>query len=622
MTSTAEASRPGGAAPSLLPIPFDGSCERATAAIAIAAGDVSGRARARAAARAAQDDTGGALVFGWVRTVDAAGTPGRELEAADLRALWHERGDAVLDGITGEFLIALWDRPRARALLAVDRFATYPLYWCEHGDRVGFSARPQEAAARAGAPIECDWQALFAYAYFHMIPAPLCIYHGVQRLDLGEALRIERGRVEVVRYWTPRFDETRPFDFAAERDAFLEALRVGVAESTQGLGQDQVGCFLSGGTDSSTIAGLVGRQYGAPARTFSIGFAESGYDESGFSRLAARHFGTSHTEYFVTANDVRDAIAVVATQFEQPFGNSSALPAYFCAKLAAEAGVSRMLGGDGGDELYGGNERYAKQQVFAMYRHLPHPLRERLLEPMLRGPLAGAGGVVAKARSYVEQAREPLPDRLQSRYNLLNRLGASRVFTAAMLARVDGDAPLALEREVWSRATGVDGVLGQINRLLAWDFKFTLADSDLPKVTRACLAAGVEVSFPMLADGLLRHSLQLRPDRKVKGRRLRYFFKESLRGFLPDEIIAKQKHGFGLPFGAWLLQRDDLRATAGDCLGSLAARGVLARDFGRQIIAELESGHAGYYGTMIWVLTMLELWLRASPLADARVEAA
>jgi asparagine synthase (glutamine-hydrolysing) len=125
----------------------------------------------------------------------------------------------------------------------------------------------------------------------------------------------------------------------------------------------------------------------------------------------------------------------------------------------------------------------------------------------------------------------------------------------------------------------------------------------------------------MLADGLLRHSLQLRPDQKLKGRRLRYFFKESLRGFLPDEIIAKQKHGFGLPFGTWLLQRDDLRATAGDCLASLASRGVIERDFERKIIAELESGHAGYFGTMIWVLTMLELWLRSSPLANARVQA-
>jgi asparagine synthase (glutamine-hydrolysing) len=621
MTPTDEAGRQSGAVSSLLPIPFAGSCTLAMADVTVAVSD--DPRRRLALARVVQDADGGALLFGRVRAIASAGADDREWSPRELLARWRERGDALLEQITGEFLVALWDRRRARALLAVDRFSTFPLYWSARDGRVGFSARPDHAAALSGVAIECDWQAAYAYVYFHMIPAPLSIYRGVGRLDHGEALRIADGRAETFRYWRPRFDETRPFDFAREREAFLEALRVGVAESTEGLDREDVGCFLSGGTDSSTLAGLVGRQYGAPARTFSIGFAESGYDESAYSRLAARHFGTSHTEYFVTASDVRDGISVVATQFEQPFGNSSALPAYFCAKLAAEAGVARMLGGDGGDELYGGNERYAKQQVFALYDWLPQALRTRLVEPLLLGPLARAdGGIVAKARSYVEQAREPLPDRLQRRYNLLNRLGASNVFTGAMLAQVDGDAPLALEREVWARATGVNGALGQVNRLLAWDFKFTLADNDLPKVTRTCLAAGVEVAFPMLTDGLLRHSLQLRPQQKLKGRRLRHFFKESLRGFLPDAIITKEKHGFGLPFGAWLLQRDDLRATASECLASLAARGVLAQDFERRINAELESGHAGYYGTMVWVLTMLELWLRASPLADARVEAA
>src|SRR5690606_18002939 len=138
-------------------------------------------------------------------------------------------------------------------------------------------------------------------------------------------------RADVVRYWTPVFDEGQPFDFAPEREAFLGALREGVAECTAGLSRDQVGCFLSGGTDSSTIAGLVTRQYDAPARTFSIGFDVGGYDETMYSRLAAKHFGTEHTEYFLTPDDVLAGVQAVATQYEQPFGNSSAVPTYFCA---------------------------------------------------------------------------------------------------------------------------------------------------------------------------------------------------------------------------------------------------------------------------------------------------
>lgn len=604
---------------SLLPIPFCGRLPLAADRPIEVPASVSAGASAQGLSQARRERAG-AIVFGRLRFADEPAGSAPADPAGSLLRRWLDRGDAVLDALAGEFLVALWDGARGRALVAVDRFSTYPLFWAQQGGTIGFSARPAEAASLAGLGARLDLQAALAYAYFHMVPAPLSIFEGVRRLDLGEALRIADGRAEVLRYWNPVFDEQRPFEFATEREAFLGALREGVAECTAGLERDQVGCFLSGGTDSSTIAGLVTRQYEAPARTFSIGFDVGGYDETMYSRLAAKHFGTEHTEYFLTPDDVLAGVEAVATQYEQPFGNSSAVPTYFCARIAREAGVARMLGGDGGDELYGGNERYAKQAVFAIYDRVPGWLRGGLLEPLLFGPLKGLdAGVLSKARSYVEQAREPLPDRLQSRYNLLNRLGARAVFTDAVLGQVSLGQPLELEREVWARARAARLPMSQINQLLAWDFKFTLADSDLPKVTRMCSAAGVEVAFPMLTRALVEHSLRLRPDEKLKGRKLRHFFKESLRGFLPDEIIAKQKHGFGMPFGDWLLTHERLRALADDALRSLAARGVIRESFLKQLLTQLASGHAGYYGTMVWVLMIFELWLRASPLADLRM---
>jgi len=604
---------------SLLPVPFAGLCDIASAGVDLRIDTHS--AQGRGSVQRARRGQAGALVFGRL-LLRGASSEARLAQAAEaLLSRWLGEGDRVLESISGEYLVVLWDSATGRALLAVDRFSTYPLFWVEHAGTLGFSARPEQAATLAGLPLAIDWQAVFAYTYFHMIPAPLSIYAGVRRLDLGEALHIEGGRVEVHRYWTPVFEEQHSFDFGVERAAFLGALREGVAECTAGLSRDEVGCFLSGGTDSSTIAGLVTQQYKAPARTFSIGFDVSGYDESMYSRLAAKHFGTEHTEYFVTPDDVYAGVEAVATQYEQPFGNSSALPTFLCARLAHDAGITRMLGGDGGDELYGGNERYAKQAVFAAYQSVPAALRNGFLEPLMFGPLKNVSAkLVAKGRSYIEQANEPLPDRMQSRYNLLNQLGADEVFTPALLDRVRRDQPLALEREVWGRARATQLPMSQINQLLAWDFKFTLADSDLPKVTRMCQAAGVEVSFPMITQALVEHSLRLRPGEKLKGRKLRYFFKESLRGFLPDEIIAKQKHGFGLPFGDWLLQHDKLRTVADDALRSLAARGVIRPEFLKGLLAQLESGHAGYYGTMVWVLMILELWLRASPLADSRLD--
>lgn len=596
----------------LLPTPFQG-------VIGIAGGSLrrigTGENVAAEATASVTSGAPQAVIFGRVRFVD--GRRDRELSIEDeLLSRWRERGDAVLDELTGEFLVALSDPGTGRALIAVDRFSTFPLFWAEHGGRLGFSARPDQAATLAGRPYAANWQAIFAYVYFHMIPAPLSIFDGVQRLDLGEALRVDGGRLTVFRYWNPVFDETRPFDFARERASFLAAVHDGVAECTAGFEQDRIGCFLSGGTDSSTIAGMVTRHFGAPARTFSIGFDVGGYDESRYSRLAAEHFGTDHTEYYLKPEDVLSGVDVIASGYEQPFGNSSAVPTYFCAQIARDKGITRMLGGDGGDELYGGNVRYAKQAVFAYYERAPRMLRDSMIEPLLFGAMKNVDAkLIAKARSYIEQAKEPLPDRLQSRYNLLNWLGADDVFTAGFLERVDTGQPLALEREVWSRGRAANGELSQLNHLLAWDFKFTLADSDLPKVTRMCHAAGVEVAFPMLTRALVEHSLQLRPDQKMKGRRLRHLFKESLRGFLPDEIIEKQKQGFGVPFGDWVLSNEGLRARADDALGSLADRGIIRAEFLDRLRGELRSGHAGYFGTMVWILMILELWLRQSPLA-------
>lgn len=600
--------------PSRLPIPFGGCFVASGPASSFAetTSDVQGHVFLAGVT--------GSLVYGRVRFTDESGL--RAAATAErIHQRWRERGDTVLRDIAGEYLLALWDGDRGSALLATDRFSTLPLFWARNGARVGFAAAPAQAARHAGLSLEADWQALHAYVYFHMIPAPMSIYSGVRRLDVGEALRIQAGSAEVFRYWVPEFDEQRRFEFSPEREAFLAALRDGVAECIDGFDRDRLGCFLSGGTDSSTIAGLATHQLGAPARTFAIGFDVGGYDETYYSRLAARHFGTEHTEYFVTADDVHAGVEAVATQYEQPFGNSSALPTYFCARLARDSGIERMLGGDGGDELYGGNERYAKQAVFAMYAKVPSIARS-IFEPVLFGPFGNVEAkLFAKARSYVEQAKEPLPDRIQSRYNLLNHLGASSVFTDQVLASVALDGPLQLEREVWNRARLHESNLGpmsQINRFLAWDFKFTLADNDLPKVTRMCQAAGVEVAFPMLTHALVEHSLRLRPDEKLKGRRLRHFFKESLRGFLPDEIIAKQKHGFGLPFGSWVLSHERLRYTADDALRSLSSRGIVRTEFLRRLREQLSSGHPGYFGTMVWILMILEFWLRASPLADLK----
>ena len=340
---------------------------------------------------------------------------------------------------------------------------------------------------------------------------------------------------------------------------FRGALRQGVAAFAEGA----CGAFLSGGTDSSTVSGFLAEVTGAPARTYSIGFDAAGYDEMAYARIAARHFHTDHHEYYVTPADVVEAIPIVAAAYGQPFGNASAIPTYFCAKLARADGVARMLGGDGGDELFGGNTRYAKQYQLSLYDRLPHAIRARGLEPLLLG-VRGIEHVplLRKARSYVAQAKLPMPERYES-YNLLEHLGPANVLDGEFLASIDRTRPLALMREVYESA----GAESLINRMLALDLKFTLADNDLPKVTRMCDAAGVDVAFPMLHESVVDFASALPPDFKLRRTKLRYFFKEALRGFLPEEISDQGKARIWPSRGGM----------AADLCAAARARGRLAR---------------------------------------------
>jgi asparagine synthase (glutamine-hydrolysing) len=349
------------------------------------------------------------------------------------------------------------------------------------------------------------------------------------------------------------------------------------------------------------VASVIGR----PAKTFSIGFDAQGYDEMRYARIAAQHFGTDHHEYYVTPRDVVDGIPEIAAAYDQPFGNSSALPALYCARQARQDGVTRLLAGDGGDELFGGNSRYARQKVFEAYALIPEAIRSGVVEPLLLGR-AGPHrlALLRKAQSYVRQATLPMPDRINA-YNPLLRIGIEQVLARDLIDQVDVARPARHEREVYAESSAQS----LVNRMLQYDWRFTLADNDLPKVYGTAAIAGLEVAFPLLDDELVELSLRLPPSWKVKGTKLRYFFKEALRGFLPDEIIAKRKHGFGLPFGVWTVHDANLMALARSSFESLARRGFVRESFLRELLDARIHEHPSYYGEMVWLLVMLEQWL-------------
>ncbi|TFW19276.1 asparagine synthetase B family protein, partial [Duganella callida] len=544
---------------------------------------------------------GGLIVALWGDAQLGAEQGGQLAQA--LAAGWRSDPERLCAGLTGAYALCILDEADGSALLAVDRMGTYPLSWQLAGETLVFGSSADAIVRHPRTPAQIDAQGIFNYVYFHMVPSPGSVYRGQQRLLPGQYLRYRQGSVETHSYWRMRFQEDGKAGLGELKEEFLGLLRSSVRAASAG---QKVGSFLSGGTDSSTIAGVLCEVGAAPAQTYSIGFEAQGYDEMAYARLASRHFGTAHHEYYVTPDDVVAAIPQIAAVFDQPFGNASAVPSYYCARLARADGVTRMLGGDGGDELFGGNERYAKQSVFALYEKVPSLLRKGLLEPAVFGfPGGSYVKVVRKARSYIEQASVAMPARLET-YNLLGRYGASEVFSADFLRGADQGQPLAGLQHSYSQSDAPS----LINRMLALDLKITLADNDLPKVMKACELAGVEVAFPFLNDAMVAFSARLTPQQKLNGQQLRWFFKEALRGFLPDDIITKEKHGFGLPFGVWLQQHAGLRQLAADSLSDLKKRGVVRAEFIDRLLGQHLAEHAGYHGTMVWVLMMLEQWFQ------------
>lgn len=532
--------------------------------------------------------------------MDLADTQLKRGPVIALALAFQKYGETLMEHLAGRFAFVLWDAAQQRGLAAIDRFAQCPLYWRQVDNGVAIASSADMLANAECADLSL--QAIYHYLFFHMVPSPDSIYQGIHKLPAAHALRIQAGSAETFCYWLPTFTEQPTAGIRRAGREMRDLLGSAVARLDSG---EDTGAFLSGGLDSSSVAGMLAGARGGPVDTYSIGFDAKGYDEMAYARIASKHFGTRAHEYYVTPADVLDALPKVAAAYDEPFGNSSALPVLFCAQMAVADGRKCLLAGDGGDEIFAGNARYAKQKIFEHYSLLPTQLRTGLLEPMLRR-FPGDNALVRKARSYVQQANIPLPDRLQS-YNFLVRHEQTTILTADLLAAVDREQPWQLERDLYHRPIEASS----LNRMLYLDWQHTLADNDLRKVNRMCELAGIRVEYPMLDHMLVEFSTHVPSYRKLPGSRLRDFYKRAVRDFLPQQIIGKSKHGFGLPFGVWLAEDAHLSQLAGDNLQRMRRRGLVREDFVDDLMRLHKETHAGYYGELIWVLVMLELWLSA-----------
>lgn len=516
--------------------------------------------------------------------------------------LYQQNRTDFLKSLHGHFAIILHDKDKNFILAVTDRIGVHRLYWSETSDhKLIINSSLREVRKQQANTADLSPDALYCYMYFHMIPTPFSIYSNIKKLPPGQYLTYENGRVQIEPFWLPEFEESTHTDIDQLSNNLHQTLKTSVKKCIPN--HNHCAAFLSGGLDSSTVAGVLSKLNTEETHSYSIGFNAKEYDETPFARLTAKHFGLQHHEYFVTPEDVVNAVPKIAEAYHEPFGNSSALPTYYCAKFAAENGVKIMLAGDGGDELFAGNTRYASQRHYRHYQSLPKALRQGLLDHLINALPPGLP-LATKAQNYIRQANIPLPDRLQI-YNFLHRHDPLEIFNKDYLETVNTDIPLTLQREQYFRPHDAS----EVNRMLYLDWQFTLADNDLRKVSHMCELAGVDVAYPLLTDELIDFSCTVPSAMKLKQGQLRYFYKYAMREFLPQETLKKSKHGFGLPFGIWLKEYQPLRELAQDSLSKLKTRGYFNPTFIDKARQMHEGTHASYYGELIWIMMMLELWL-------------
>jgi asparagine synthase (glutamine-hydrolysing) len=534
-----------------------------------------------------------------VRTAAAPEAPFRFLEEG-----FRRHGARFLTTLRGAFALALWWPGARRLVLAADRFGVRRLYYAATPDGIAFGARVRIPLALLGLASEVAPEAVYAYLNFGTVPAPQTIYRAVRRLPPGHALYWEDGQIRVEPYWDMQYPE-RPLPRATAAAALVRHTEEAVREALAGADVKHTGAFLSGGTDSSTVLGLMTRITGERVNAFSIGFLEPRYDELGYAELAARHFDAAHYTRIVTADDAFVCLPEVVEAYDEPFGNNSALPTYLCARLARETGMRLLLAGDGGDEIFGGNDRYGQEQVLARYRLIPAVLRRRLIEPILGAVKPGRMDVLGKAQRYVERASRPNPDRFFSSEFFFAR-EREWLLHPGFLAAVTPDAPIRIARRHYDAAQA----RSELNRLLYLDLKITIGDDDLLKVTRMAELAGVGVRFPMLDPRLVEFTGILPAWQKVRGTEKRHLFKHAFSGLLPAATLAKVKHGFGLPISDWLRSHGPFRELARDTLLSRRSRerGYFAPGALEELFRLHEGDRTPFYGDVLWALLMLELW--------------
>ncbi len=508
--------------------------------------------------------------------------------------LYEEHGPAFVEALRGMFAIAIWDARHGRLVLARDRFGIKPLYYRVAGGWLSFGSELKALLRQPGFSREIDPAALEAFLAFNSIPAPLTIFTEARKLPAGHTLVAERGKVEIHRY-------ARPAPVPADQvrgegdEALAEELRGRLRDSVRAhlVSDVPVGVLLSGGIDSATLTALAAAESGYRVSTFSIGFEEQSFDELELARLVAKRYGTDHHE-LVLRPDAVDLLPRLVDAFDEPFGDSSALPTYLVSQLASDT-VKVVLSGEGGDELFGGYYTYVADRLAPRIgRAAP------LLRPLVDRLPSSSGRVSFdyKAKRFVRGAHLPPLERHHAWKEIFSSDAQQELLSAPRTSD-----PLDVYRARYGETEGSE----ELARLQDLDLGIYLVDDLLVKTDRASMAHSLEARVPFLDPVVAELALALQTKQKVRGFSKKRLLRRAAAPLVPQEIIRGRKQGFSIPVASWL--RGDLAGFARDVLSpeTIQRQGYLDAGAVTRVLDEHISGREDL-SRQIWGLLNFTLW--------------
>ena len=516
---------------------------------------------------------------------------------------YAEYGTDCFAMLRGMFAIAIVDQDRRRLVLARDRIGKKPLYLGELSPGVlGFGSELKTLLAVPGWQPRISMDAVQDFFSLGYIPAPDTIFEGIGKLPPGHWMSIEPGQdggapnivqtryshVDFLPKWTDDEDTLQERLFAELDDA----VRVRLVSDVP------FGAFLSGGLDSSVVCALMTRHLSQPLKTFSIGFDEAGFDELPDARRVAQHLGTEHHE-MVVRPDAANLLETLVHHFDEPFGDSSAIPTFLVSQLAARH-VKMVLSGDGGDELFAGYSRYRRYATLQRIRRATLGIAPGLAK--LGGALLpGARG--RRLSGIGQRLGLPWPDDYLALVALANPADLRLLFGE----RAHAD-PFSSVRQRFVRSD-IDSHAEQI---LSGDMDTYLVDDILVKVDRTTMANSLEARAPLLDQNLIAFAARLPFDLKLRGEQGKYLFRKVAARLLPAEVLTKRKQGFAIPLATWF--RNDLRPMLLDTIGSRAfkERGIFDQAGIQRLVDEHQQGLQDR-GELLWMVMVLETWMRTLP---------